>query len=67
MTFQEIIDKEKAISREEALQEGIAEGRAEGIAEGLAKGRAEALQKLSVALNIPEAELRALMDAASKN
>ena len=63
MTFQEIIDKEKAISREEALQEG----RAEGIAEGLAKGRAETLQKLADALKIPEAELRALMDAARKN
>ena len=61
MTFQEIIDKEKAISREEALQEGIAVGLAKGLEKGRAEERAEMLQKLSAALNMPEKQLQDLL------
>lgn len=55
VTFQEIIDKEKEISFKEGDQRGEARG--------VAKGVAETLQKISVALNIPEAELREMIDA----
>ena len=61
VTFQEIIDKEKAISREEALQEGIAVGLAKGLEKGRAEERAEMLQKLSAALNMPEQQLQELL------
>ena len=59
VTFQEIIDKEKEISRQEALLEGEAKGREEGRIEA----RKETIQKLSHAMNIPESQLQALLDS----
>ena len=41
MTWQEMLDYEKAEAREEAREEGLAEGRAEGRAEGLKEGLLE--------------------------
>ena len=55
VTFQEIINKEKEISRQEALLEGEQKGEAKGIA--------ETLQKLSAVLNIPEAQLQEMLDS----
>ena len=41
MTFQEMMEYEKAEARQEAREEGLEEGRTQGIAEGRAKGIAE--------------------------
>lgn len=41
MTFQEMVEYEKAEARQEAREEGLAEGRAEGRVQGIAEGRAE--------------------------
>ena len=43
MTFQEMVEYEKAEARQEAREEGLAEGRAEGRVQGIAEGRAEAI------------------------
>ena len=42
MTFQEMMEYEKAEARQEAREEGLAEGRAEGREKGRVEGRAEA-------------------------
>ena len=61
MTFQEIIDKEKAISREEALQEGIAEGvgmiLASLVKDGIISAKDAEQRKAAVTLSIQEQQL----------
>ena len=63
MFFQDILEEEKELAREEGLAEGLAEGRAKGMAEGrtegLAAGRTEeriTTAKKLVAMNVLSAE-----------